>query len=145
MWWRNDSLQSKMMPRNFVSSTTEIGVPFNKAEVLDVVYVIYRNVCNADCFGRREFKSILNPLVSAQWDSLLWHCCKCRSITWMFWAVKIRKSSSHKEHLTPREIAFIVELILRSNKGTALWYTHFLIEEVRNASTKSYVKLSIVQ
>jgi len=55
-----------MMPRNFVFSTTEIGVPFNKAEVLDVVYVIYRNVCNADCFGRREFKSILNPLVSAQ-------------------------------------------------------------------------------
>jgi len=64
-----DSLRSKTMPRNLVSSTTGTGVPFSSKVGSGWCLRNLQKCMHTVLEGEN-----LNPLVSAQSESLLRHC-----------------------------------------------------------------------
>jgi len=73
-----DSLRSKTMPKNLVSSTTGTGVPFS-SRVGSGWGLRNLQKCMHTVLEREN----LNPLVSAQSASLLRHYWRRRSIIWI--------------------------------------------------------------
>ena len=66
-----DSLRSKMTPKNFVCSTAGTGVPFRSRVGSGWGLRNLQKYIHTVLEGEKN----LNPLMSAQSESLLRHCC----------------------------------------------------------------------